>query len=126
MICPKLRLLLLVFAGGGGDMILISRMNSARILAAIYSAADAFVNTTYEDNYPTVNIEAMSCGTPVISYDVGGSKESVLPAGGIIVEKGNLLAVIDAIRVRTAKCEFNRLSADNARCIEKYIECING
>lgn len=54
----------------------IKRTNSAKELAAIYTAADVFVNPTYEDNYPTVNLEAQACGTPVITYDTGGCKET--------------------------------------------------
>lgn len=45
-------------------------------LAEIYTAADVFVNPTHQDNFPTVNLEARACGTPVITYDVGGSPES--------------------------------------------------
>lgn len=55
----------------------ITRTNNTKELAEIYSAADVFVNLTYEDNYPTVNLEAQACGTPVITYRTGGSPESV-------------------------------------------------
>ena len=55
-------------------------------LAEIYSAADVFVNPTHQDTYPTVNLEARACGTPVITYDVGGSPES---AGGKYIVKEN-------------------------------------
>lgn len=53
----------------------ISRTENQKELAEIYSAADVFLNTTYEDNYPTVNLEAISCSTPVLTYDTGGSPE---------------------------------------------------
>lgn len=59
------------------NMIGIGRTNSARELAELYTAADVFFNPTYEDNYPTVNLEAAGCGTPVITYGAGGSGESV-------------------------------------------------
>lgn len=55
----------------------IRRTNSPQELAAIYTAADVFVNPTYEDNYPTVNLEAQACGTQVISYDAGGCEETI-------------------------------------------------
>lgn len=48
------------------------RTESAVQLAAIYSAANALFNPTVEDNYPTVNLEAEACGTPVVTYDTGG------------------------------------------------------
>lgn len=55
----------------------IERTHNARELAEIYTAADVFFNPTYEDNYPTVNLEAESCGTRVISYDTGGCAETL-------------------------------------------------
>ncbi len=61
------------------NVICMQRTNSAKELAEIYSAADIFVNPTHEDNYPTTNLEASACGTPVVTYRVGGSPESVLP-----------------------------------------------
>ena len=48
-----------------------------KVLAEYYNAADAFVNLTFEDTLPTVNMEAASCGTPVITYDSCGSPELV-------------------------------------------------
>lgn len=54
----------------------LPRTESAKQLAEIYTAADVFVNLSYEENYPTVNLEAQACGTPVIAYDVGGTKET--------------------------------------------------
>lgn len=56
----------------------ISSIADQTELAEIYTAADVFVNPTHQDNYPTVNLEAAACGTPVVTYDVGGSPESVL------------------------------------------------
>lgn len=55
----------------------IKRTNDVKELAEIYTAADVLFNPTYEDNYPTVNLEAQACGTPVITYPTGGSVESV-------------------------------------------------
>lgn len=55
----------------------LERTSSPKELAAIYTAADIFFNPTWEDNYPTVNLEAEACGTPVLTRDVGGCKETV-------------------------------------------------
>ena len=63
----------------------INRTADQRELAAIYTAADVFVNPTHQDNYPTVNLEAGACGTPVITYNVGGSAESV-PKENVVSE----------------------------------------
>ena len=40
-----------------------------------YSIADVFVNPTLGDNFPTVNIEALACGTPIVTCNTGGSPE---------------------------------------------------
>ncbi len=55
----------------------IERIYDPSELAEIYTAADVFVNTSYEENYPTVNLEAEACGTPVVAYDSGGSAETL-------------------------------------------------
>ncbi len=55
----------------------MARTSSPAQLAAIYTAADVFFNPTVEDNYPTVNLEAEACGTPVVTYDTGGCRETI-------------------------------------------------
>lgn len=79
------------------NMIGITRTNNAKELAHIYTEADVFVNPTYEDNYPTVNLEAIACGTHVITYDTGGSPESVNKYGGTVVPKGNINRLVQAV-----------------------------
>lgn len=69
------------------NIIGVSRTNNLRELSEIYSAADVFFNPTYEDNYPTTNLEALACGTPVITYDTGGSPECINDKNGIIIKK---------------------------------------
>lgn len=75
----------------------IARTENVRQLAELYSAAEVFVNPTWQDNYPTVNLESISCGTPVITYNTGGSVESVTPATGVIVPQGDIKALRQAI-----------------------------
>ena len=75
----------------------IPKTESTTELAQIYSAADVFVNPTWEDNYPTTNLEAIACGTPVITYRTGGSIEAISPACGSIVEKGNVKSLSETI-----------------------------
>lgn len=55
----------------------IIRTKNTAELVAIYSASDWFFNPTREDNYPTVNLEARACGCRVVTYDTGGSAETV-------------------------------------------------
>ena len=73
------------------NIIGIQRTNSPQELAKIYTAADVFFNPTYEDNYPTVNLEASACGAQVLTYRTGGSPESV-PASNVF-EVGDVLSV---------------------------------
>ncbi|MHB2153608.1 glycosyltransferase family 4 protein [Calditrichota bacterium GD2] len=77
----------------------IVRTENTQELAAIYSAANVFVNPTYVDNFPTTNIEALACGTPVITYNTGGSPEAVDENTGIVVEKGDLSGLFKAIEL---------------------------
>ena len=59
------------------EIIALERTSSPQELAAIYTVADLFLNPTCEDNFPTVNLEAEACGTPVATYDTGGCKETL-------------------------------------------------
>ena len=77
----------------------IRRTENIRELAQLYSAADVFVNPTWQDNYPTVNLEAIACGTPVVTYRTGGSVEAVTEDTGFIVEQGDVKGLLDAVRV---------------------------
>lgn len=79
------------------NIIGITRTNNVEELVDIYSSADVFVNPTLEDNYPTTNLESLACGTPVITFDTGGSPECIDSETGIVVEKGNLDALLLAI-----------------------------
>ena len=80
---------------GGGYLMLINRTNSVKDLAAIYSAADIFLNLTYEDNYPTVNLEAQACGTRCVTYRTGGSVESVRDED--VIYQGSIKDIIKII-----------------------------
>ena len=75
----------------------IERTQKQSELAQIYSAADVLVNPTLEDNFPTINLEALACGTPVVTYRTGGSPESVTEKTGIVVEKGDYEALKAAV-----------------------------
>lgn len=57
------------------NIISIHRTQNQKELAEIYSAADVFAMPTREENYPTVNMEAIACGTPVVTFNTGGSPE---------------------------------------------------
>ncbi len=63
----------------------IRRTESVEQLVSLYNMADVFVNPTLEDNFPTTNLEALACGTPVITYDTGGSPEAIDAETGAVV-----------------------------------------
>lgn len=75
----------------------IERTESVEGLAEIYASSDVFINPTYEDNFPTTNLESLACGTPVITYETGGSPEAIDESTGIVVEQGNINKLVDAI-----------------------------
>ena len=79
------------------DILFIDRTDSKEQLAEIYTAADVFVNLTYEDTSSCVNLEAQACGTPVFTYDAGGCPETIYTENSRIVETGNLLEIHDLI-----------------------------
>lgn len=87
-----------------GNIISIHKTNNQQELVEIYSTADVFFNPTREDNYPTVNMEAIACGLPVITFNTGGSPEIITPETGVCIYSNSLAESLDAImRV----CESN-------------------
>lgn len=80
------------------SIISIHRTQNQKELAEIYSAADVFAMPTREENYPTVNMEAIACGTPVVTFDTGGSPEMLDDKTGIVVEVNNIEVTEKAIK----------------------------
>ena len=101
-------------------MLGITRTDSVRELAEIYTAADIFLNLTYEDNYPTVNLEAQACGTPVITYRTGGSVESVPEEQ--VANQGDLKSVVELIVKYEGKKTSVQSFYDKNVAFEEYIE----
>ncbi len=98
----------------------IERTNSTRELAEIYTAADLCLNLTYADTYPTVNLEAQACGTPVITYRTGGSPESVSPEA--VVEQGDLEGLCHKIKSFEQKQIADTERFDKIQRFKEYIE----
>ena len=46
-------------------------------IAELYNAVDLFVTPSLQDNLPNTIVEAMSCGTPCIGFNVGGIPEMI-------------------------------------------------
>lgn len=81
---------------------LLERTNNTNELAQIYSMVDVFVNPTLEDNFPTVNLESLACGTPIVTFSTGGSPESIDENTGIVVDKdiNELIRAVLSIKSR--------------------------
>ena len=102
------------------DMKGISRTESIEELASLYSGAAIFVNPTYLDNFPLVNIEALACGTPVITYKTGGSIEAIDLDTGKVVEKGNIRALYNSIIEIISKEDLYNTAQCCRRAIQKF------
>ena len=121
----------------------IARTESQQELAEYYSMADVFVNLTYLDTFPTTNLEALACGTPLVTYRTGGSPEAIADVAceledktgalryptGMVVEQGDVEGMIRSIRElrqRPINANVCRQRAevlfDKEKCFEKYIE----
>lgn len=81
----------------------IERTESIEELANYYSQALAYINPTYGDTFPTTNLEALACGTPVITYNTGGSPEAIDGNTGYVVEKGDIGGLIEKIELISEK-----------------------
>lgn len=76
----------------------IPRTDSIQDLVKLYSHAGVFINPTWEDNFPTTNLEALACATPVITYNTGGSPEAIDDKTGYVVPKGDIDNLYEAIK----------------------------
>ena len=108
------------------EIIGIGRTNGREELVMYYQTADIFLNLTYCDNYPTVNLEAVACGTKVISYDVGGCKETIRKGIDQVVPRGDLNAVIKAIHKVIETDETEKIEdiawLDQKETYKQYLE----
>ena len=96
------------------NVISIHKTQNQKELAEIYSAADLFVNPTREENYPTVNMESIACGTPVLTFRTGGSPEIVDDTCGYVVDCDD----VDAMEREIRRIASNRPYTKD-QCLEK-------
>ena len=99
----------------------IRRTESKVELAQLYSAAEVLFNPTYEDNYPTVNLESLACGTPVITYNTGGSPESAFVDAKDCVEKKNYEEICNRI-YNVNKVEIDREKINISQMKSAYLD----
>lgn len=110
------------------NVLAITRTNNQKEMVEIYSATDIFVNPTREDNFPTTNLEALACGTCVITYNTGGSPEAIDESCGVVVEKDDYYALKERIlswKPGDFRMEDCMRRASNYSMKEKYDEYIS-
>lgn len=99
----------------------IQRTESVEELAQWYTLASVFVNPTSQDNFPTTNLEALACGTPVVTYDTGGSPEAIDAFTGRVVPKSDVDGLFDAIKSLEKENKEDLAKACRERA-EKYFD----
>jgi len=102
------------------NIIGLSKTESVEELASLYACADVFVNPTFEDSFPTTNLESLACGTPVITYKTGGSPESIDTETGFIIAKGDITGLQQAIYTIKNNSKHKYSSACRLRAIELF------
>ena len=102
------------------NIIGIARTENVGQLAELYSIADLFINPTWEDNFPTSNLEALACGTPVLTYNTGGSIEAITPEIGFVVEQGDINGILNAVNIVKEKGKTYYSNACRERAVKFY------
>lgn len=106
------------------NVTLINRTENREQLAAWYTEAYVFFNPTYEDNFPTVNLESQACGTPVITYNTGGSPEGIIFGCGCVIEQSDLNALVKRLKqmeeIQSIKIECAEIAKE--KMLERYME----
>lgn len=116
------------------DILWIPRTESQEQLTEIYSAADVFVNPTLEEALGLVNIEALACGTPVVTFPTGGSPECLDERCGIVLTQTNEAAILRAVesiqmshdRFTSEDCVRRASLFDGSKCMDRYLELYRG
>ena len=110
------------------NIISIHRTSNQKELAEIYTAADLLANPTREENYPTVNMESLACGTPVVTFKTGGSPEILDEKTGMVVDKNDIDAFEKAIietcsgKLTKEDCLKKATAFDKNEKFKRYID----
>lgn len=108
------------------SIIAINRTDSIKELVEIYTSADVFINPTLEEVLGMTNLEALACGTPVITFDTGGSPECIDNTCGFVVDKGNMNSICNIVENidKFTLTEYCICKAKNYNNIDKSNEYI--
>lgn len=102
---PNKEELSLILVGRGGiDIDLdieikeFNYVSSNEQLSLIYSAADILVIPSREDNLPNTMVESMFCGTPILSFNIGGMRDHIQNGfNGFLIDAFNVPKLVETI-----------------------------
>ena len=109
------------------NVLALGFIKEREILAEIYSSANVFVNLTYADTLPTVNMESICCGTPVVTWDSCGSPELVTEKTGFVVKQGDVKGVLQSLdKIKKENVPFDveegQKRFDKDTCYSDYVK----
>lgn len=113
-------------------IICTGRTKTFEAMVALYQSASVFCNPTMADNFPTVNIEALAAGTPVVTFNTGGSPEAIDEHTGVVVAQGDMKGLRDAIiqvvenrDLYTSESCMKRSANFSNRQYDRYVELLH-
>ena len=112
------------------DINYVGQISDGKILSTYYSAADLLITPSLDDNLPNIIVEAHSCGTPVVAFNVGGISEMIRNGeNGLMSEKITVDGLSETIENALEKNWNYKLIAQNAQfvylnetCAKEYIK----
>lgn len=127
---PKKRVVLAVFGSAGNCAELASQypimelghLASEEEVALAYNISDVFVLPSLEDNLPNTIVEALSCGVPVVGFNVGGIPDLIEHKHtGYLAESGSIEGLVDGINWCISNREYQQISSRcRTACLERY------
>ena len=79
------------------DRVRFTGLLQGQALVDALSSGDFLVLSSHYENLPVVILEALACGLPVVSTNVGGIAELIDETNGLLVPKGDVTALADAM-----------------------------
>lgn len=85
------------------NVMCLGSISNDRMMSLIYSASDVFLTPSLQESFGKTTIEALLCGTPVISYRTGVANEVINASNGVLIDEVTSDAISEAlIKVRTS------------------------
>lgn len=129
---PDYQFIIVGFNGNKADLpdniLAIEHTKDGNELAKYYSMADCFICTSLRETFPTVCLEAVSCGSKIVAFDSGGIKETIPSDRGECVECYDITAFEKAVRkwadTTISQEEKSKYTQDNdlSNMAKHYIE----